>query len=110
MRNAASIFFDREVDIERLSIVSGEVDTQAYVSHTTNIKCMIQSLDDSFSEGLTDGSYSKDFLMFCDNRADIDIIQSDKVIDGSTEYLIAGVEDYDFEGFKHKEIRLTLTQ
>ncbi len=109
MRNSASIFFDKTVDVERLEATVGEADTQSWGTHTLSIKCSIQPFDDAFGEDL-DGSYGKDFLMFSDNRVDIDIIQGDKIIDGSAEYIVMGKEAYDFEGFKHNEFRIRLTK
>lgn len=109
MRNAASIFFDKTVDVERLAAVTGEADTQAWGTHTLSIKCSLQPLDDAFGEDLT-GSYGKDFLMFTDNRSDIDIIQGDRINDGTNEYIVQGVESYDFEGYKHNEFRIRLTK
>ena len=102
-----SYFFDRKVDVMRLEATSGTEDNEAFgATHLVEIKCCIQPLDDSFGESL-EGAYKKDFLMFCGVQ---DIKQGDKVVDGAVEYLVAGVESYDFIGQKHMEIRLSLTE
>ena len=102
-----SILYDKSVDVKRVTATTGEADTETFGSHLVAVKCNIQPLDDSFSEGLAEGSYRKDFLMFCDTA---DIIEEDKIVDGSTEYIVVGVEKYSFESYSHMELRITLTK
>lgn len=101
-----SQFFDNEIDIHRLGDTTGEADTESWASHLTDVSCQIQPLDDSYAEDL-EGSYGKDFLMFC---SDIDVKQGDKIIDGSVEYIVQGVESYSFQSFSHMELRIRLTK
>jgi len=103
---AISILFTSSVDVKRVTATSGEADTQTFGSHLSAVKCNIQPLDDSFSEDL-EGSYGKDFLMATDTA---DIIQGDKIVDGSTEYMVMGVESYSFESYSHMELRIRLTE
>lgn len=100
-------FFDNEVDVYRLDDV--DTDNQAWVIHLTGtqtVSCQIQPLDDSYGEDL-EGSYGKDFVMFC---SVVDIKQGDKIVDGSTEYIVQGVESYNWQGFSHMELRIRLTK
>lgn len=103
---AISILYTSSVDVQRVAATSGEADTQTFGSHLSSVKCNIQPLDDSFGEDL-EGSYGKDFLMFADVA---DIAQGDKIVDGSTEYMVMGVESYSLEGYAHLELRIRLTQ
>lgn len=98
-------WFDNEVIIKRLEDIA-DTDNQAWGDHLTEIACQIQPLDDSYSEDL-EGSYGKDFVMFC---AVIEVKQGDKIIDNSTEYIVMGVESYDWQGFSHMELRIRLTK
>ena len=103
-----SQFFDNEVDVYRLADTA-DTDNQAWAVHLTGtqeVSCQIQPLDDSYGEDL-EGSYGKDFVMFC---SVVDIKQGDKIVDGSTEYLVVGVESYSFQGFSHMELTIRKTQ
>jgi len=101
-----SQFFDNTINIYRLGDTTGEADTESWASHLSDVSCQIQPLDDAFAEDL-EGSNGKDFLMFC---SVVDVKQGDKIIDGSVEYLVAGVESYSWQGFSHMELRIRLTQ
>jgi len=104
-----SQWFNNEVDVYRLSDVA-DTDNQAWVAHldgTSEVSCMIQPLDDAYGEDLEGGSYGKDFVLFC---AVVDIKQGDKIVDGSTEYIVQGVESYDWQGFSHMELRIRITK
>ena len=98
--------FDNTVDVMRLEAVSG-TDNEAFgATHLIGVSCQIQPLDDSYGEDL-EGSYGKNFVMFC---SAVDIKQGDKIVDGSTEYLVVGVESYDWQGFSHMELTIRLTE
>ena len=99
-------FFDNEVDIKRLADTSGTADNEDWSSHLSSVACQIQPLDASYGEDL-EGSYGKDFVMFC---SVIDVKQGDKIVDNSTEYIVAGVESYDWQGFSHMELTIRLTE
>lgn len=103
-----SQFFDNEVDVYRLADVA-DTDNEAWVAHldgASAVRCQIQPLDDSYDEDL-EGSYGKDFVMFC---AVVDIKQGDKIVDGAVEYMVVGVESYDWQGFSHMELRIRKTK
>jgi hypothetical protein len=102
---ALDYFYDKTVDIHRIT-ETADTDNESYEEHLTDVACCIQALDESFGEDL-EGSYGKDFLMFC---PDSDIKQEDKVIDGTTEYRVVGVESYSFMGEEHMEVRIRITQ
>lgn len=93
--------FDKEIDVQRLVDDSGN--TEVYEDHLLNLPCMIQPLDESYSQDI-DGNFGKDWLMFC--RA-VDILEGDRIIDGSDQYKVLGVESYEFLGeIRHMEIRI----
>jgi len=96
-------FFTQVVDVYRLT-KNQEDDTESYELHLKNIPCQIQALSDSYSTDL-DGSYGKDFLMFCGRN---DIREKDKIIEGYKEYQVVGVEEYQFQGLEHMELRIKL--
>jgi len=107
-------YFNKTINTQRLvneleespeSLESPE-DTEEYRLYLENIPCQIQPLEDSFGEDIS-GSYGKDFLMFC---GVCDIKEKDKIIDGELEYIVNGVEEYNFLGKSHMELRIRLTK
>lgn len=97
--------FTSTITTSRVTDKAG-TDNQEWIANLTNIKCNIQPLDGSSNQDL-DGSYGKDYLMFCDV---IDIIEGDKITSGATEYLVKGVKSYDVSLYSVMEIQLRLTQ
>lgn len=96
--------YDKIVDTERLvpSTDSGD-DTEEYQSHLTGIRCHIQALDDSYTEDL-DGNFGKDSMAWCEIE---DILEGDKLIDGSDEYKVVGVRRFVHNDVDdHMEIRI----
>lgn len=96
--------YNKNVDIERLvpSDDSGD-DTEEYQAHLSDIRCHIQSFDESFTEDL-DGNFGKDWMMWCGLE---DILEGDKVIDGSDEYKVVGVRRFQFDDSDdHMELRI----
>lgn len=73
---------------------------KAYAAHLANFKCHVQPLEPAVSEDLV-GGFGKDWLMFC---ACLDIKEGDKVIVGSDEYRVSGVENFNFGQNPHMEI------
>ncbi len=98
------VLWDKTVNVKRLVAHSGTPveDTEEYETHLSNVPCNIQSMEDSFGTDL-EGSYGKDFLMFCPL---LDIKQHDKIVDGSDEYLVTGNEGYSLKGQSHLEVRI----
>jgi hypothetical protein len=105
-------FFDKTVDVYRLMDNDDESpgespsDMERYAAHLTDVDCQIQASDDSFHEDFS-GSYKKDFLMFC---GVLDINEKDRIADGLDEYVVNGVEVYNFLGNSHMELRITKTE
>lgn len=96
--------FDRVVTVQRLA-ADGTIaeNGEKFEAHIAALRCHIQPLDEAFTEDLS-GGYGKDWLMFCDA---CDILEGDRVVDGSAEYLVAGVEGFAFMGAsRHMEVRL----
>lgn len=92
-------YFDLTVNTERLTAISG-TDSEDWQANLTDVACQIQPLEDSPGSDL-DGSYGKDFLMFCN---EVDIIEGDKIVNGSDEYIVKGKRIYDFVGESHLEL------
>ncbi len=90
--------FNETVNIERLADGTGNV--EEYDSHISSLSCAIQPLDDSYTEDI-DGNFGKNWLMLCSAQ---DILEGDKVINGSTEYRVVAVKSLDFIGESHMEI------
>lgn len=102
---AISQFFDKQVAVKRLTGTAG-TDNEAYGDHLSEVSCQIQPLEDSYGEDL-EGSYGKDFVMFCEV---LNIKQGDKIVDGTVEYLVVGLESYSWQGFSHMELRIRQTK
>jgi hypothetical protein len=97
-----SSVYDKVVSTERFTGVDA-TNKEQYAANLVSVECHIQPIDDAYSED-ADGSFGKDFLMFCD-VADID--ESDRVIDGTDEYRVVGVKSHAFLGEnRHMEIRI----
>jgi len=97
--------FNKTVSTQRLTAISVDptIGDEKYEEYLTGVDCEIQPLDESITEDLS-GSFGKDFLMFAYVN---DIIEGDKIIDGTDEYRVVGVENYNFLGEdRHMEIRI----
>lgn len=93
--------YNKVVEVERLTDDESG-DTQEYGVHLADVACMIQPLDDNFSEDI-DGNFGKDYLMF---SAPLDIKEGDRIIDGATEYRVVGFESFDLTDQAHMEVRI----
>jgi hypothetical protein len=79
--------------------------SEEYADNIVDLECHIQSLDESFTEDL-DGSFGKDSLMFC---AISDILEGDRIIDGSDYYRVVGMKIFDFGSINdHMELRIRM--
>lgn len=88
---------------EREGFIDVNAVKRAYASNLTSFPCHIQPLEAELAQGLP-GGIGKSWLMFCGNR---DIKENDKVIvDGTTEYRVAGVETYTHSRNPHMEVIL----
>jgi len=100
-------FANTIIRTKRLVKESEDISNETYQDYLTDKPAHIQPLDDSYGEGL-DGSYKKDFLMFCEL---CDIKQGDKVIDSDgKEYVVSGVEEYEWQTLSHLEVRISLVK
>lgn len=94
------------VDIERLDDDSGN--TETYFPHINDYPCLIQPLDDAYSQDV-DGNFGKEWLMM--GGVD-DILEGDRVINRTTgdEYRITAVEEFEFLDHSHMEFRIRLSK
>jgi len=93
--------YNKTVNVQRLADGTGNV--EEYGSHITGLSCVIQPLDES-TTGDIEGGFGKDWLMFCGVE---DILENDKIIDGSITYKVVGVESFEFLGEpRHMEVRI----
>lgn len=93
--------YNKSVNIERLADEESG-DKQEYVLLEADVQCMIQPLDDAYSEDI-EGNFGKESLMFCNNT---DIKEFDRVIDGAIEYRVVGLETFEMGSNPHMEIRI----
>ena|SRR3990170_2706763 len=98
--------FDKTVDTQRLSDVSGSL-KEEWQNNLTDLPCAIQPLGDEDSN-FGDGAFYRSFRMWC--AVDADIQTGDRVIDGSTIYSVKGVGTHNFgvNGVQHKSVSLML--
>ena len=94
--------FNKVVTVQRLDADMVGY-TEEYANHLLNVACHIQPLDDSYSQDI-EGSFGKEWLMFCNV---FDILEGDRIVDGSDEYRVVSVESYKFlcEN-RHMELRI----
>lgn len=92
---------DKTVDVHRLD-ADESGNGESFALHIENLPCHIQPLDESFGTDI-EGSYGKDYLMFCEQA---DILQGDRIVHGSDKYLVVGFEQYHFMDDDHMELRI----
>lgn len=85
-----SALYNQTVDIERLENSETSSYKMEYATHLENVAVSMQPLDPTFSEDIP-GGFGKDKLMICGL---IDIKEGDRVIHGSDQYRVVGVESY----------------
>ena len=95
--------YNKIVGTKRIEDESGNV--ESYQDYLSGVDCMIQALDESFSEDL-DGNFGKDYLMFC---GICDILEGDKIIDDDAEYKVSGVEKFVHGRNSHLELRIRMS-
>jgi len=98
------IAFNTTADIFRLEAQG--TTTEIYATLSLAVNCVIFPLEESYGEDL-EGSYGKDYLMFTEET---DIKQEDKIREGGNEYLVRGVEDYEFGAFRFLRLRIRKCQ
>ena len=95
-----SDYYNKIVKTQRLTDIVA-TDKENYQDYIETLNCLIQPLADSFQEDL-DGSVGKDYAMFCEIA---DILEGDRVVDGSDVYNVIGLKRYsDKNGEHHLEI------
>lgn len=88
---------------QREGAVGASTIKKAYQAHLSSFKCHVQPLEAEVVQDLP-GGFGKNWLMFCPC---LDIKEGDKVIvDGTTEYRVMGVENYDFSNNPHLEVTI----
>ena len=82
--------YDKAITVERLTPIEEGSSKKEYTEHLTNVDCQIRPLDPSMTQSAN--SFGKNKLMFC---AVVDIVEGDRIIDGSDTYKVAGIEVYE---------------
>jgi hypothetical protein len=94
-----AITYDETVKSQRLEPESGS-DIEEYEDFIISVPCHIQPIDEISSED-PDGSFGKNYLMFCD---DWDICEGDQIIRDSENYKVIGKKRHEFWGHIHIEL------
>lgn len=76
---------------------------RAYTANLASVPCHIQPLEAELAQTLP-GGIGKSWLMFCNN---CDIKENDKVIVGTINYRVSGVETYTHSRNPHMEVIIT---
>ena len=94
------VFFTKSATVHRLTLLSNA--TEDYLEYG-DIKCFIVpiSAEDSF---LTDGNPASSFKMI--TEYDTDILKTDKVVYDGENYIITGIQKFDFGAMRRKEALL----
>ena len=92
-------FFTINISTKRLTAITGK-DNQDWQVSLASVDCNIQPLDSSYNEDL-EGSYGKSYLMFCDP---VDIVEGDKIVSGTTEYIVKGVKSFEVINYSIMEL------
>lgn len=95
-----SRLYDATARTEREEFIDETQVKRAYTSKLASVPCHIQPLEAELAQGLP-GGIGKSWLMFCGNS---DIRENDKVIVGTTEYRVSGIETYTHSRNPHMEV------
>lgn len=95
--------YNKTVNTQRLTAVSGSF-KENWAASITGLLCHIQPSDGS--EQLMGGAFFSGFKMFCASGTDLQV--GDKVVDGTTEYTVKAVADFNFGKNSHIEAILQL--
>lgn len=93
--------YNASVDVSRIS-QDGTTDREVYTQLATGIGCLIVPLEESFGNDL-EGSFGKDFEFYCETT---DILEGDKIFDGTDTYKVTGVRAYSFMGNDLMDVRI----
>lgn len=102
---AISKFYNTVVSTQRLSDVAGSK-RETFATNIANLRCHIQPVSPE-AQMPTDGSFYTNFKMWC--ASDADVLEGDKVINGSDTYVVRGVMSRNFgqgSGSEHLEVML----
>lgn len=97
------LHYNESVDVKRLADVEG-TNKREFTQILSGVACQIQPLDPAFSQDIP-GGFGKDFLMFCET---VDIQEGDRIIRGSQEFRVTGVEKLDWQGQRHMEVSIRI--
>ena len=103
-------FYNTTVSTKRLSDVDGSK-KETFQTLLTGLQCHIQPISGESQLVGVVGGYYQTFRMFCASSTDIQ--EGDKVISGSTIYLVRGVLSRDFgkqSSNKHLEVLISLAK
>lgn len=89
-------YYNKVVKTKRLTDITG-TDKEDYQDFIIELACLIQPFVDSYQEDL-DGSVGKDYVMFCEVA---DVVEGDRIIDGTDEYSVVGVKRYSDKNGEH---------
>lgn len=93
-------YYNKIVSTKRLTDIT-TTDREDYQTYIATLSCLIQPLSETFQEDL-EGSTGKDYVLFCGVA---DILEGDRVIDGTDEYSVVGLKRYsDKNGEHHLEV------
>lgn len=84
-------FYDKTITVKRLATTTGA--KKAFSNIATDVDAHIQPLDAEFVQN-TPYILGKDFQMYC---GIIDLQEGDRVVEGSHEYKVVGVEKYEMD-------------
>lgn len=95
--------YNQTATTQRETAVSMSTIKKSYTTNLTSFKCHVQPLDAEVFQDVP-GGFGKNWLMFCPV---LDIKEGDKVtVDGTTDYRVTGVENYNFSRNPHLEVTI----
>lgn len=95
--------YNQHAVTEREGFIGSSTIKKGYSSFLSSFPCHVQPLDSTVIQDLP-GGFGKNWLLFCPV---LDIREGDKVIvDGTDEYRVTGVENYDFSRNPHLEVTI----
>jgi hypothetical protein len=101
-------FYNKTVSTQRLSPVAG-TNKEIWATNLSTLSCSIRPQSGNTTD-FGDGAFYKSFKMYCPE--DTDILIGDRVIEGSTTYVVGAVVDNatGSGSVQHKAVMLSLGQ
>jgi len=104
MANEIATRFDTTVQVKRLSPDEADVDKEGYAIIVSSLPCHIQPMRPEISAVVGMEALFKSFRLW--TSVDADVKEQDLIIEGSSRYIVTGVQRWNVGGNPHKLVTI----